>query len=404
MGNNEYYEQVLRVITTLDNCELKAFILNGHKWYEIDDIQDKNIAETIFSATAKERLSRIQSAYGGYWRFPGMLDFCYLVNPCFPTAHMYSELKAYFTDLISSYPSGLNTQNLLAAKLFNIDEKHILAGNGAAELIRGLSSALKGPVGVTYPTFNEYPESFASEEIVSFIPSDFSYTKDDILEFSKKCSTLILINPDNPSGNYIAQSDVLEIAADFKSKGKTLILDESFADFSDADENPSLISENIIEEYPNLIVIKSLSKSYGIPGIRLGVLACSDESLIKKVRAHLSIWNINSFGEYFMQIIGKYRKEYRYSCEEIAAERKRFGKLLEQTGILRVYPSQANYFLCKITAKYTAAELAELLLDKYDIFIKDLTGKKGIPGNSFIRLAVRNSRDNDILAKTLGEL
>ena len=132
MGNNEYYEQVLRVIAALEKNELKAMVLSDHKWYEIDDAQDKDIAETIFAESPEERLRRISARYGGYWRFPKLLDFCYLVNPYFPTEQMRSEMKAYFDELLTEYPSGLNVQNLLAAKMFNLEQDNILTGNGAA--------------------------------------------------------------------------------------------------------------------------------------------------------------------------------------------------------------------------------------------------------------------------------
>jgi len=410
MGNNEYYEQVLRVIATLDKCELKAFVLTGQKWYEIDDAQDKNIAETIFSVSPKEKLKRIQNAYGGYWRYPSMLDFCYLVNPYFPSPQMFAEMKTYFSELLSSYPSGQNTQNLLGGKLYNVEETQILIGNGAAELIRALAAVIKGKIGVIYPTFNEYAESFlaansngrSKNEIVQFIPHDFSYTADDLKTFSKNCDVILLINPDNPSGNFIPRDDVIKLATELKQQEKKLILDESFIDFANAEVNPSLLCQDILNKFPNVIIIKSLSKSYGIPGIRLGALACSDTELIMQIRKNLSIWNINSFGEYFLQIIGKYQKEYKKSCEKITAERARFKALLDKIESLRVYPSQANYFLCKLNG-ISAPELTEYLLDKHEIFIKDLTGKTGIPDDSFIRIAIRDKDDNNNLAVCLKE-
>jgi histidinol-phosphate/aromatic aminotransferase/cobyric acid decarboxylase-like protein/choline kinase len=402
MGDNEYYEQVLRVITTLDKSELKAFVLAGQKWYEIDDVQDKAIAETIFCDSPKEKLKRIQNTYGGYWRYPSMLDFCYLVNPYFPTQQMSAELKTYFSSLLSSYPSGQNIQNLLGAKLYNVEETQILIGNGAAELIRALAAVVGGKIGITCPTFNEYAESFIAansdgrpaSEIVQFIPHNFSYNADDLKVLSKNCDAILLINPDNPSGNYISRDNVLELAASLKSKNKKLVLDESFIDFVDLEKNPSLLCQDIINEFPNMVIIKSLSKSYGIPGIRLGALACGDEDLIKQIRKHLSIWNINSFGEYFLQIIGKYQKDYTVSCKKIAGERARFKKMLEETGLLKVYPSQANYFMCKLQG-ISAPELTERLLDEHEIFIKDLTGKAGIPDDSFIRIAIRDMEDNN---------
>jgi choline kinase len=239
MGNNEYYEQVLRVIATLDRCGLKAFVLSGQKWYEIDDAQDKDIAETLFAEDGGEKLDLMARRYGGYWRFPGILDYCYLVNPYFPPPRMRAEIRSYFDTLLTEYPSGLNVQNLLAAKLFNLDEAHILAGNGAAELIRALALSLSGTVGVVYPSFNEYAESFALNPAVRLaaflpknIPENFSYTKDDAAGFSAECDALLLINPDNPSGNYIARNEVLSLAAQLKTQGKRLIVDESCVDFA----------------------------------------------------------------------------------------------------------------------------------------------------------------------------
>lgn len=404
MGNNEYYEQVLRVIATLEKNELKAFCLSGQKWYEIDDVQDKDIAEGLFAKNADDKLDRIQRRYGGYWRFPHMLDFCYLVNPYFPTTVMQNEMKAYFHDLITEYPSGLNVQNLLAGKMFGIDESCILVGNGAAELIRSLADVLKGSVGVIYPSFNEYPESLVNNTIVPLIPENVMYGLRELLDWSSKCDNLLLINPDNPSGNFIRKSDVMTLLESMKKSGKTLILDESFIDFCSEGFDCSVLDQATLEKYPNLILIKSISKSYGVPGIRLGVLASGNAGTIAAARKGLSIWNINSFGEYFLQIIGKYKKEYREACAKIISERERFGAELGKTGHFEVFTSQANYFLCRITGNVSARDLTKRLLDEHDIYIKDLTGKKGIKGDKWIRLAVRNRADNDRLLSVLADV
>ena len=156
LGNNEYYEQVLRVITLLDNAELKALPIGNEKWYEIDDIQDLDIAETIF-AEGDEMLHRFNYRYGGHWRFPKMLDYCYLVNPYFPTARMKDELRANFDTLLTEYPSGMFVNSLLAGKYFGIRQQYVVVGNGAAELIKSMMEHVEGRIGVVYPTFEEYP-------------------------------------------------------------------------------------------------------------------------------------------------------------------------------------------------------------------------------------------------------
>ncbi len=403
-GNNEYYEQVLRVITLLDNTDLKALPLTGEKWYEIDDVQDLDIAETLF-ADSSGKLSLYQKRFGGYWRFPGLLDFCYLVNPYFPSRKMREEMKANFDTLLTEYPSGMGVNSLLASKYFGVKKEYICVGNGAAELIKSLMSYLDGNLGVIYPTFEEYPNRRESRTIISYIPDniDFSYTVEDIqLYFEHKdISSLLLVNPDNPSGNFISKTDLLELAFWAKRRNIHLIVDESFVDFAVDGLNSSLLYNELLESYPNLIVMKSISKSYGVPGLRLGVLATSDIELISWMKTNVAIWNINSFAEFYMQIFGKYESDYKMACEKFVAERSRFFKSLQRISFLRVIPSQANYFLCEVTNKYTSSELTRILLCENDILIKDCGTKKAFGGRNYIRIAVRGEEENNKLVEIL---
>lgn len=407
LGKNEYYEQVLRVIALLDKPDLKALPLSGEKWYEIDDIQDLNNAESIF-AEEKNKLTLYQKRYGGYWRFPSLLDYCYLVNPFFPTEKMKKEMRANFDILLSEYPSGLNENSLLAAKYFGLAQQYICPGNGAAELIKSLMNELTGNIGVVYPTFEEYPNRRKHEEIIAYIPNNksFSYTVNDLIEFfsGKNISSLLLINPDNPSGNFIPRKDILFLA-DWAVKEKViLIVDESFVDFSESVDNNSLLYNEVLEKYSNLIVIKSISKSYGVPGIRLGVLASSNVDLVNSVKKDLSIWNINSFAEFYMQIFNKYEQDYKQACALFIKERNRFYSDLQKIDYLRIIPSQANYFLCEVLKKYSSTQLTELLLTKYNILIKDCSGKSAFNGNNYIRIAIRSTSDNLSLVSALKDL
>lgn len=408
LGNNEYYEQVLRVITLIDNAELKALpITNGAKWYEIDDVQDLDIAETLF-ADKDEFMYRYNMRFGGHWRFPKLLDFCYLVNPYFPTAHMKDELRANFDILLSEYPSGMYVNSLIAAKYFDIRQKYTVVGNGAAELIKSLMERVEGRIGVVYPTFQEYPNRKEQTKIIGFTPdnADLTYTADDLIRFyaDKKLSTLLLINPDNPSGNFIPIVDVLRLATWCKERGIFFVVDESFVDFSEDFRNNSLLHNEILQAYPNLAVMKSISKSYGVPGLRLGVLASSDEALINWMKHDVSIWNINSFAEFYMQIFGKYQKDYDRACQKFIAERKRFMARLTDIPFLRVIPSQANYFLCQVTEKYTSEELTRRLLMDFNILIKDCDNKDGLENKNYVRIAVRDQKDNDTLVEALKTL
>ena len=406
MGENEYYESVLRVLTILGDIELKALRLDGQKWYEIDDVQDKANAEIIFAPTPKIKFELMQKRYGGYWRFPYVKDFCYLVNPYFPPEKMREEMKAYFYDLLSQYPSGQETQRLLAGKMFGIEAENIIVGNGATEIIRSLGKVIEGTFGLAFPTFNEYPESIGYERIVQFIPenSTFSYEIDEMLTLANKCDNLLLVNPDNPSGNFIPKEQLIKLADKLLQIDKKFILDESFVDFSTRGDAESMITQEILDSYPNLIVVKSISKSYGVPGIRLGVVASSDKVIIEGLREKLTIWNINSFGEFFLQIFGKYKDDYKKACKQISSQRDKLYVQLREIPYLDVIYSQANYFLAHVKEPFSATELCEILLERYNIYIKDLSGKIGFEDKESIRIAVRDEKDNDVLINALKEL
>lgn len=408
LGDNEYYEQVLRVITLINIEELKAKPIGDLPWYEIDDVQDKDIAETIF-ADEKDKLSKYMKRYGGYWRFENMLDFCYLVNPYFPPQKMLDELQANFSRLLTEYPSGMFVNSLLAGRYFNIKQDYVVVGNGAAELIKSLMERETGKTGMIYPTFEEYPHRKNMENIVSFLPKnkDLRYTIQDLMLFydDKNINSILLINPDNPSGNFIEVDEILFFLKWCKRKCITLILDESFVDFSENWKSNSLLHNDILEQYYNLVVVKSISKSYGVPGLRLGVLASSNVKFINSIKKDISIWNINSFAEFYMQIFNKYDEDYKSACDKLVVERFRFIERLKEISYLRVIPSQANFVMCEVDSKrFSSLELTEILLSKYNILIKNCDTKVGLKGKNMIRIAIRNSNDNDILIDILKKL
>lgn len=407
LGNNEYYEQVLRVITMLDEPEIKAKRLEGQLWYEIDDVQDLDIASSMFSPDEEEKVALIRGRYGGYWRYPKLTDFCYLVNPYFPPQKLADEIKANFETLMTQYPSGMRVNALLAAKNFGLRQEYILVGNGAAELIRCLMENVEGRTGMVRPVFEEYPARYDKGETVFFMPEnpDFSYTADDLIQYfgDKDIQTLVLVNPDNPSGNYIKKADVLRLVSWCRERGTRFVVDESFVDFSD-EENATLLENRILEQFPGLVVVKSISKSYGVPGIRLGVLASSDSGLMGRIRASLPIWNINSFCEFYLQIEEKYHGAYEESLVKIRKSRRELMESLSEVRGLRTVPSQANYIMAEVTGGMTAGELTRILLVHHNLFIKDLSEKTGFAGRQYIRLAVRNQEDNQKLVAALKEI
>lgn len=407
LGNNEYYEQVLRVICMLDNSDLKALPISNERWYEIDDIQDLDIAEALF-ASDEEHHRLYMKRFGGYWRFPGMLDYCYLVNPYFPSKRLKDEMRANFDTLLTEYPSGMYVNSLLAGKCFGVKQEYIVPGNGAAELIKSLMEKVEGRLGVIYPTFEEYPNRRSADSLEIFVPEteDFHYTADDVIEyFSKhKPETLLIINPDNPSGNYIPYKDVLRLASWCRNEGIRLVVDESFVDFSTEFPKNTLLCNDVLEQFPDMIVVKSISKSYGVPGLRLGIMASADKELISYVKKDVSIWNLNSFAEFFMQIYTKHEADYIKAAEKFRKEREVFRQELKSVPFLRVFDSESNYFLCEVLPPYESYALAVRLLNEHNILIKDCSTKKVFAGRSYIRVAIRNREDNRRLVEALKTL
>ena len=403
-GKNEYYELVLKLIAETSSSEIRSFIVDGD-WYEIDNPQDLDVASVMFSPN-KDKLSLMNRRYGGYWRFPGLIDFCYLVNPYFPPASMLDQFNQYFPALLTQYPSGMSVQAFAAANVFQVEEDEIVVGNGAAELINSLKSIVSGKVSLPIPAFNEYIRCFPHCEIMQIDSSISGYRLevDSILNAAKESDWLILANPDNPSGAFLEKGELFQILDYCKTHDKYVVVDESFMDFAQKDKRFTCIDSTTLHRYPNLIVIKSISKSYGVPGLRLGVLATANKDIISWIRQSLSVWNINSFGEFFLQIAPRYERIFEDACDRIVREREWVFRELSKLGWLEPYESQANYIMCRITEGMTATALAQKLVNDYGLYIKDLTGKLGFNDERHFRIAVRDRADNETLIRALRQI
>ena len=402
-GMNSYYETTLKVLCMLKDFPVKAFYMRDIDWYEIDDAQDLSIATALFTKGI-EKYNFITSAFGGFWRYTKVKDFCYLVNPYFPPKRLVEKMQNEFPILLTQYPSGENVQNMNAERLFGVDKEHILVGNGAAELINALGHVARGTIAVNLPAFNEYVRCFKNCVIHEIDNSKIDYKMDvkTIEKAIRECDYTAVINPDNPSGFMLDKEQILALANIAKEAEHKLIIDESFVDFADGKRRFTLLDDKFIGENPNVIVIKSISKSYGVPGIRLGLLATSDTALIKALRDDMQIWNINSFGEYYLQIYQLFAKDYEKACDAIVNERNRVIAELRKLKSIRVYDSEANYILVDLKEN-SSIELAAKLLDEKHILIKDLSTKNYFHKKNFIRLAIRDENDNNALIEALNE-
>jgi histidinol-phosphate/aromatic aminotransferase/cobyric acid decarboxylase-like protein len=303
----------------------------------------------------------------------------------------------------------MKVNTLIASKCFGVSEPYIVPGNGAAELIKVLMEDKQGKTGFIRPTFEEYPNRYDKHSQVTYVPqdADYRYTADDLMVYfvDKDIQQLMVINPDNPSGNFIPKQDVLRLAQWCEERHIRLIVDESFVDFSKDYATNSLLSDAILETYPHMAVMKSISKSYGVPGLRLGILASADKELIAHIKKEVSIWNLNSFAEFFMQIYNKYEKDYQRACAKFVEERECFEQQLRTIPFLRVMPTEANYFLCEVLPPYRASEIVIRMLKQHNILTRDCSEKPGLPaGKQYMRIAVRNHEDNCRLVEGLKQI
>lgn len=404
VGNNEYYENVLSIITFLNSSSLKALPVNGGKWYEIDDKLDLDTAELIFAGD-EDIFGKLSARHGGLWRIPRLLDFSSPTNVFFAGSGITDELEANFRTLLSSSPSAMEVNSLCASKCWNVKEEYVVPGNGVCELVEKLRRELGGMV----CTVRRLPAVFGRTNNSNshvYVPrnADLSYSVEDIMEFLRlrRADTVMLSNPDLVTGSVMPQKDILRLAEWCGEHNMHMVVDESAADFCNAPSECSVLDDGVLERHPNIVVVKGMA-AYGIAGIRLAILCSGDSELVGRIKASSGLWNVNSVAEFFMQILGKYESGYARSCETLGKEREYLREELGKSGFLKVMPSQANFLLCEVMKPATVSTLLLWVLRKHDILLHDSTAQVNADGREFVRIAVRSHADNAHLLAALRE-
>lgn len=403
-GTSSYYELVLGALIYFHKPEIHATIVDGIKWFEIDDETDLRRAEYCFSSP-DERMKIISPLHGGYWRYD-FVDFCYLYNLYFPNERILNELQSALPDLVNNYPSGMDTIGDLMSRVTNIPPSKLVVGNGAAELIRLLNIHYVQRISIAIPTFNEYENMLKPAEINCFHTNknDFVLDAEAYVQSVKDSGSnaALIINPNNPTSIFEPREKIKWIL-DSLTDLEIVIVDESFMDFVRQDgQNRTLVSvEDLIDEYPNLILIRSLSKEFGVPGLRLGYIASGNEKFVKQMRNHCPIWNINSLAEAFLEILPRYQSDYIDSCEIIRRDRDSLYERIQQVPYLKAYEPAANFVFAQVQGDMTSADLRERLFLGYGLLIKDCSNKTGLEDKDYVRISVRKPLDNDRLIKAL---
>ena len=351
-----------------------------------------------------EEVSRLSSLYGGYWS-RNILDFCYMTNRYFPPHRLIEDLQARLPELIGSYPSTNWHLSSLMAEQVGLTHNELVVGNGASELINAIVSRFVHRLAVPGPTFDEFVNraKFLGREVCPFRPAQrFNLDVDAFIEHVRdtRSDSALLIRPNNPTGSYMAKDDLVYFLEHMRSLDLVLV-DESFLDFVDAESDPSAL--DLLDEFPNLLVLKSLSKNYGIPGIRLGYAATGNTERLAALRGDLPIWNINSFAQFFLEEMAQYQREYAESCREVIEATRLLVRGLNEVPFLYPYPTQGNFVLCWVLYGFTAQELTVRLFEDCRVLVNNWGSKDGLEGN-FIRIACRTEEENSRLIDALMRL
>jgi len=394
-GRGAYYELIIGALIFLGRSNLKAVLVENAKWVEIDDFVDLERAENLFIKPT-QLYKKVNRLFGGYWNYD-FRDFSYLYNLYFPTQPLLKELQMNMEKLICGYPSG---QKELIGKLANwvkIDPRYLALGNGASELISILKRTILKRMTISIPTFNEYYDDLPDDQINYYYSeeNDFILDLDAFIASVKKSKSnvAVVINPDLPSGQLLKQKDIVYLLKKLAFLD-AFILDESFIDFNSEKESVSLLPS--LKKFKNLVIIRSLSKELGVPGLRLGYAASANEKIINIINAEVPIWNINGMAEYFLAILPKYRRNYHVSCKNVRQDRKYFLTKLSKIKGIKAYPSSGNYILVKLTGRQRSDALKKYLFVHDKILIKDCSNKNGLQRGKYVRLAVRTKSEVDI--------
>ncbi len=356
-------------------------------------------------STDQERYDFVSRQHGGYWRHD-FIDHNYLYNLYFPPEEFFSHLTGKIHQLVLNYPIAQKDLAGLVGKLIDQPPEHLVVGNGAAELIKiiaGMGRKLIVPV----PSFNEYANASLPENVVEFALEAPSFQL-DIEKFATeaiRCQAglAVVVSPNNPTSLLVPKVELIRLLKKLAKHDCMLIVDESFIDFAKNRDKETL--EHEIEKYPNLAIFKSMSKAYGICGIRIGYMLTANAEFATKIRQGLHIWNINGFAEEFLRLAPQYQQKFIESCNKVKTDRDHFYEQLQAIRGMIVYRPDANYIFCRLPDHAAPGpEITEQLFIKHNIYVKHCQGKTMRDSDRYLRIASRTQAENMRLVEALQDV
>jgi histidinol-phosphate/aromatic aminotransferase/cobyric acid decarboxylase-like protein/choline kinase len=385
IDNNCYYELILGILIYMQQAQIHAETLNGELWAEVDDPNDLRNAEFVFAPQHRRR--HLESSWGGYWNAP-ILDFAFIRNMYFPPDSMLSQLTSNLSKLITNYGSRQSVLNEKLANYLRCKPENVHFLNGASQFYPILQRYFVGQrVLLPQPTFGEYHRTFPD---AATYRDDGRFSPGEVLHRARDSDLIVVVTPNNPIGTTAASSGLHDL---IRSVGdRTVLVDESFIDFSD---EPSLIPWLEQEDHSNVIVLKSLSKILGVPGLRIGFVHTTDPTWAERIESQLPVWNVNSVAEHFIELMLKYPAELPSSIKQSRRDREALSRELSRLDVVeQVFPSGGNFLLTKLRVSEEEGDmLADALLIDDGIYVKSISSKFA-DGGTYWRVAVRTPEDN----------
>jgi histidinol-phosphate/aromatic aminotransferase/cobyric acid decarboxylase-like protein/choline kinase len=393
INDNCYYELILGILIYMQQETVHAEILSGETWAEVDDPNDLRVAEFMFNEQA--RPSILDDGFGGYWNYD-ILDFAFIRNMYFPTPAVLSEMRNSLPDLLYNYGSRQGVLDKKMAWFLLCEPEHVHALGGASQIYPMLRERLNGQnVLIPRPTFGEYPRIFP--DALTYGDS-VGIDRREIEAKISSCTVVVFVNPNNPTGTTLDSAWIADFADCHRQV--LVIVDESFIEFSTVGSIMPLCDRTGLE---NVVVVKSLSKSMGMPGLRLGYVYSRNHEFMTFVGDRIPIWNMNSLAEFTLEIVLKHRNILAQSFGETIRDRQAFAAALANLpGVEQVFPSQANFLLVRMKPGVSGGALSEELLRRQAILIKDISSKFA-DGRTYLRFAVRLPPENMRLVAALAE-
>ncbi|MFE2780348.1 pyridoxal phosphate-dependent aminotransferase [Streptomyces massasporeus] len=326
----------------------------------------------------------------------GPVDFCIPCNPYFPTPAMFEDMAGRLRDIITYYPSSADTITAELCSLLQLPPQCVAMGNGSTELITWIDHLLvRESLAVPVPTFGRWTDQpMETGKRVDMFPlqesSGFALDLAQYAEFIRARGTRVAVicNPNNPDGGFLHKHAIVQFM-DAMADLDLIVIDESFLEFADAEAEPSVVQEAMLR--PNVVVLRSLGKNFGLHGIRFGYLV-ANPALAGRVRSMLPKWNLNSFAEHVVFMLKEHGAEYAQSLQQVRRDRLDMAGQLSSLPGLTVYPSQGNFLFVRLPVGAEGTVVRDRMLTEHRILVRECGNKIG-SSSRFLRLVVRPQVD-----------